>query len=168
MAVRRGNSRDSLWRIMQPFSSKNLKSSSKKRQATVSRAAACAVEALESRRMLTASIRGAIPSLYTGPAPQTPLGDTVTQFQVPAFTTATYYRFATDDAAENAVTSVFINRSLNVDAGIALFDAAGNLLQIADADATPSALGSERLDVSLQPKTPYILGVYSLFTANPL
>ncbi len=105
--------------------------------------------------MLTASIRGVIPTLYAGPATQTPLASTITQFQNPGgfVTSATYYRFATDDAAEDAVTSIFITRSLSVDAGIALFDAAGNLLQIADADAT-SSLGSERLDATLTPKKP--------------
>jgi len=136
----------------------------------VIRSAACTVEMLEQRQLLAASVRALIPTLYTGVAPQTPLGDTVTQFQFPGvfIATAQYYRFATDDAAPGAITSIFTSRLLSTDAGIALFDAGGNLLQIADADATPSIPGSERLDATLQPKTPYILGIYSLATLNPL
>src|SRR5205814_10412899 len=48
------------------------------------------------------------------------------------------------------------------DAAIALFDANGNLLSIGDTDATPSRPGFERLDVTIQPKTQYILGIFSL------
>ena len=95
--------------------------------------AACAVEKLEPRRMLTASIKALIPSLYTGPAPQTPLGNTVTQFQfTPGVASgAKYYGIATDDTDDGAVTSIFTNPSTaanGVDAGIALFDGDGNLL----------------------------------------
>jgi len=144
-----------------------FKSNTKRR---VSHAADCVVETLEQRRLLTASVRALIPALYTGPAPQTPLGNTITELQKPGnvLASASYYRFATDDAADGATTSVHIGRTLNVDAAIALFDATGNLLRIADADAAPGSLGSERLDVTLVPKTPYILGVYSLASLNPV
>src|SRR5205085_11994207 len=129
---------------------------------------ASTIENLEPRRMLTASTKALIPSLSTGPAPQTPLGDTITQFKfttAPFAATASYYRFATDDAADGAITSIYTNpeTTLNgTDAAIALFDANGNLLSIGDADATPSRPGFERFDVTLQPKTQYILGIFSL------
>ena len=66
-------------------------------------AVAFTIEKLEPRRMLTASIKALIPTLYTGQATQTPLGDTITQFkfQPAPFTPSwSYYRFATDDAAD--------------------------------------------------------------------
>src|SRR5205814_7511741 len=101
--------------------------------ATLAPAIAFTIEKLEPRRMLTASIKAIIPNLYTGPAPQTPLGDSITQFKfvtTPGITpSSSYYRFATDDAAEGAITSIYTNpeTTLNgVDAGIALFDADGN------------------------------------------
>src|SRR4051794_14929014 len=130
-------------------------------------AIAFTIEKLEARRMLTASIKALIPSLYTGPATQTPLGDTVTQFQFSQsfISSAKYYRIATDDAADGGITSIYTNpeTTLNgADVGIALFDADGNLLSIGDADTSPSRPGFERFDVTLQSQTAYTLGVYSL------
>src|SRR5262245_15385329 len=85
------------------------------------------LERLEQRQMLAAAVRAIIPTLYTNTAPQTPLADTTTllQFTPGPLPAATYYRIATDDAAQDAVTSIYIAPNTtgpSADAAIALFD----------------------------------------------
>ena len=115
---------------------------------------------------MTAALRALIPTLYTGRLPirrrcRARSRSCSTRFR--GTSAAHITKIATDDAGDNAITSIYIaSRSFSsLDAAIALFDSDGNQLKLADSDATAGQPGIERLDAVLQPKMAYIVGVYS-------
>ncbi len=125
-----------------------------------------AVERLERRTLLSSTLDAAVPAQIAPSAAAQQLfapGTTTVGLSTPGglqVVGGSLFRFTT--AGTGPTTTVtFATTAVNpaTDVALALFDADGNRLQLADAD-TPTA-GTESLTATLSTRTAYVLGVYS-------
>ncbi|HXE51554.1 MAG TPA: hypothetical protein VN541_00980, partial [Tepidisphaeraceae bacterium] len=139
----------------------------RRRRGWIERAGCYVAEELEARVLLTGILRSSIPaSIDPNTATQALFVPGVTTSSLTrsaASPRATYYRFSVEETADPTVTFATSPPKIGTapaDAALALYDADGNLLQMADAD-TPGTV-TESLSSQLQSRQPYIIGVFAL------
>src|SRR5690606_30874106 len=116
-----------------------------------------AAERLEERTLLAVNIP---PLTSADPVQQIILAPDTGSFEIAALAGRRFYRFSVDDGPAAATTATFqTTTSTFTDAALVLYDADGNVLQVADDDSDPGSFGNERLVAHLDPLHEYILGI---------